>query len=68
MPPWPWVTPAVRSCLDFKCSQPDCSCPYCDGGGEGFQRPTLLLYTFKGSYKSKHLLALEESIGKKVFP
>lgn len=37
---WFWVTWAVRSCcLNFKCSQPDSSSPYCDGGGEGFQRP-----------------------------
>lgn len=40
MLPWSWVTWAVRfCCLNFKCSQPDSSFPYCDGSGEGFQRP-----------------------------
>lgn len=39
----------------------------CDGG-EGFQRPVSSFYAFEGSYKSEHLLALEESSGKKVCP
>lgn len=49
MLPWSWVT---RACsLNFKCSQPDNSFPYCDGGGEGFEGQSLLQYTFQRELK-----------------
>lgn len=49
MLPWSWVT---RACsLNFKCSQPDYSFPYCDGGGEGFEGQSLLQYTFRRELK-----------------
>lgn len=64
-----WVTWAVRSrCLSFKCSQPDSSFPYCVMVVKVFKDQSLLFYAFEGSYKSEHLLALEESTGKKVLP
>lgn len=60
-----WVTQAARPCsLNFKCSQPDYSFPYCDDGGEGFEGQSLLRYTFEGNYTSERLLAFEDSAGK----
>lgn len=56
MLPWSWVTWAARSCsLNFKCSQPDYSFPYCDGGGEGFEGQSLLQYTFRRELKIRVL-------------
>lgn len=64
MLPWSWVTWAARSCsLNFKCSQPDYSFPYCDGGGEGFEGQSLLQYTFRRELKIR-VLAFEDSAGK----
>lgn len=37
-----WVTWAAGCCcLNFKCSQLDSPFPFCNGGGEGFQRPII---------------------------
>lgn len=57
MLPWSWVT---RACsLNFKCSQPDYSFPYCDGGGEGFEGRSLLQYTFRRELKISVCLLLK---------
>lgn len=69
MLPWFWVTWAVRSCcLNFKCSQPDSS-SYCDGGGEGFQRPVSFYCTpSKGVTNQSICLLLKSLQEKRLLP